>query len=76
MRCKKSGDGAEMTEDITEKCEWREDSVDEGSWDTACGLTFYLSDGTPKDHLFDFCCFCGKSLLETKLAAEDEEDEE
>jgi len=31
-------------------------------WDTGCGNTFHLEDGTPGSNGMRFCCFCGGRL--------------
>ena len=46
-------------------CEWREDS--EGDWETECGQTFILNDGTPRDNLMNFCCYCGHPLVQVEF---------
>ena len=44
-----------------EECAWRED---EGVWETDCGETFVLNDGTPYENGMRFCCFCGKGIAQ------------
>lgn len=46
------------------KCEWKEDS--DGNWDTFCGETFCLEEGTPSENTYKFCPACGGVLKETK----------
>lgn len=43
-------------------CEWTPSDEGEDLWDTQCGHLFILTCGTPKDHGFRFCCYCGKPL--------------
>jgi hypothetical protein len=46
-------------------CTWTEDS--DGNWETDCGETFILNDGTPKENHMKFCCYCGKPLKEERF---------
>ena len=54
----------------TPECAWECDS--EGNWETGCGGTFILNEGTPGDNRMAFCCYCGKPLMETFSEAERE----
>ena len=48
-----------------EACTWtRNLDDDSGMYETSCGEAFMISDGTPKENSFKFCCYCGKSLEE------------
>jgi DNA-binding transcriptional regulator YdaS (Cro superfamily) len=47
------------------QCAWEQQT--DGDWDTACGHTFVIMDGTPADNGITFCCFCGKPLRHTAL---------
>jgi len=31
-------------------------------WETSCGESFYLEDGTPRDNNMRFCPYCGRRL--------------
>ena len=42
-------------------CHWAEDE-DSGAYDTECGHTFALNDGTPAENEMAFCCYCGSQL--------------
>lgn len=46
-------------------CVWTEDGS-YSCWETGCGQSFCLEDGTPKDNSMKFCCFCGEKLRERK----------
>jgi hypothetical protein len=48
-----------MNEEHT--CQWSED-FEQGKWDTACGESFVVIDGTPADNKMKYCCYCGKKL--------------
>lgn len=52
-------------------CEWKEDS--DGNWDTSCGQTFCVEDGTPADNGYEFCQACGGGLKEIPYKEEAEE---
>jgi len=44
-------------------CEWTAQAGSDWSlWDTGCGNTFHLEDGTPGSNGMRFCCFCGGKL--------------
>lgn len=43
------------------KCRWVQDEW-EGSWNTSCGHSFSIIDGTPTDNDMKFCCYCGGSI--------------
>jgi hypothetical protein len=58
----------------TPMCQWSED--EDGNWETACGQTFVLSEGTPSENSFKFCCYCGKQLCEVPWVEPDEPVEE
>ena len=62
-----------MTELYTPECAWECDS--EGNWETDCGGTFILNEGTPRDNRMAFCCYCGKSLKEMFSEVEMETEE-
>jgi hypothetical protein len=48
-----------------ERCTWTEDA-DIGAWDTECGHSFCLEDGTPKQNRMKFCCYCGQPLEQVR----------
>jgi len=51
-------------------CTWTED--ENGPWDTACGESYEINDGTPEDNNMAFCCFCGKALKQKLFEGGDE----
>jgi hypothetical protein len=44
-------------------CEWKNNGMDT-LWDTSCGETFLLSEGTPLENGMRYCCYCGGKLYE------------
>lgn len=54
-----------------ETCTWFNEFATD-RYDTDCGSSFTLNDGTPSDNRMKFCCFCGKPIVEE---FEEEEDE-
>ena len=55
------------------ECEWTED-VD-GNWETGCGETFVLIEGTPNDNKMSYCCYCGGELWEVVYKEPEVEEE-
>ena len=46
-------------------CNWlRVDGHEYDQWDTDCGQSFWLTDGTPYGNQMQFCCYCGNVLNE------------
>lgn len=45
------------------ECMWAEEDE---YWETACGNSFVLNDGTPSDNDLKFCPYCGKFLHQTR----------
>lgn len=45
-------------------CTWQSD--EDSNWDTKCEQTFIFLDGGPVDNWFEFCPYCGGSLVEAK----------
>ena len=45
-----------------EGCNWSEANAS-GAFDTDCGHTFLLDDGTPAENKMAFCCYCGGKLI-------------
>ena len=63
---------AALTERQT--CVWQQDGdSDSGIYGTSCGHYFAITDGTPKDNEMQWCCYCGKKLMQ-ELITEDEDD--
>jgi hypothetical protein len=46
-----------------DKCEWAQEDESSDAWDTGCGRTFLINDGTPPENGMCYCCFCGKTLI-------------
>jgi hypothetical protein len=42
-------------------CKWHQNEY-WSAYDTECGDSFYLEDGTPEENGMKFCCYCGKPL--------------
>jgi hypothetical protein len=60
------GDGAFVKEKqkAQDVCNWHEQDSESVYWSSDCGLDFVLSDGTPKENGLNFCCRCGKKIVE------------
>lgn len=58
-----------------EICNWNQEDDDWGSYETDCGQSFNLTDGTPDDNNLKFCCFCGKALVGHPFVWEDDDDD-
>lgn len=52
-------------------CRWQEDGGT--SWETGCGHSFTLNDGTPKENDMKYCCYCGGALVEVVPEPSEEE---
>lgn len=51
------------TPKTTEVCRWQ--SSGEGDiYETECGDTFQIFEGSPSDNHMEFCCYCGRKLKE------------
>ncbi len=48
---------------MKDTCEWKYDDID-NYWESSCGLTWYLSEGTLKENKMNFCPKCGKKIKE------------
>jgi hypothetical protein len=54
-----------------ETCTWHQDGdSDSGVYATSCRHYFNLEDGTPEDNKMQWCCYCGKKLVQ-ELITED-----
>lgn len=53
-------------------CEWKEDA--DGNWDTGCGSSFAIIDGTPEENKMAFCPYCGGQLVQKLLVQDEDED--
>ena len=57
---------------MSDICEWRQ--VEEYDYyDTSCGQSFTIIEGTPKENLMHYCCYCGKPLKYVPWQEEDDE---
>ena len=45
-------------------CAWTQD--EEGVWQSSCGCSFILNEGTPSENKMAFCCYCGKAIKEVQ----------
>lgn len=57
-------------------CNWeQEDDWDHsGQWNTDCGMSWSMTEGTPKENGMRFCAGCGKALVEVPFVREVEEE--
>ncbi len=53
----------------TETCEWCDDY--DGVWQTTCGNAWQFNNGGPINNKMKFCPYCGKSLIEKRIEADD-----
>lgn len=44
-------------------CVWSQ-SWEGGMWETGCKHAFEVNDGLPSENGMQFCCFCGRTLVE------------
>jgi hypothetical protein len=57
-----------------ETCEWKELANEfETTWDTLCGETFILIEGTPVENSMNFCPYCGKKVKQVLAEIENDE---
>lgn len=56
-------------------CEWARDEEGGYWWDTTCGNSFAIDDGTPVDNRMEFCCFCSNKLIEVPYEHEGEDND-
>lgn len=52
------------------RCVWTE-NFDPDYWETSCGQSFTLIDGTLEDNHIRFCAFCGCEIAAQPAAAAD-----
>jgi hypothetical protein len=55
---------------VSAPCVWHQDFDD--VWETDCQHAFCVTDGTPVENEFKFCCFCGGSLVQELYCGGDE----
>ena len=53
-------------------CTWTQDSY-WGNWDSACGLSWQFTGGSPSDNEMVCCPKCGRKLVESAVKEEEEE---
>jgi hypothetical protein len=53
---------------MDETCTWSPD--EDGNWHTQCGSIFCLENGAPYENGMDFCCYCGKDLIQPVILEE------
>lgn len=56
-----------------EPCTWTQDN--DGNWWTTCKNAFTVTDGSPTANKMQFCCYCGKPLVEVPYVEPKEEGE-
>ena len=57
-----------------ETCTWHQDGdSDSGVYATSCRHYFNLEDGTPEDNKMQWCCYCGKKLVQELITENDDE---
>ena len=44
-------------------CNWTYDEWHD-VWETECGGAFCIGEGKPSDNNMNFCCYCGRKLVE------------
>ena len=55
-------------------CTWHQDGdSDSGVYATSCRRYFNLEDGTPEDNKMQWCCYCGKKLVQELITEDDDE---
>jgi hypothetical protein len=57
-------------------CRWSQQDHESGDcWETDCGGTFGIDEGTPSENGMKFCCYCGAPLAEEKFVPDEEDDD-
>ena len=61
-------------QDESETCTWHQDGdSDSGVYATSCRRFFNLTDGTPEDNKMQWCCYCGKRLVQELITEDGDE---
>jgi hypothetical protein len=61
-------------QDEPETCTWYQDGdSDSGVYATSCRRYFNLEDGTPEDNKMQWCCYCGKKLVQELITEDGDE---
>lgn len=55
------------------KCNWYQNDENSAGWSGDCGIDFWLEEGKPSENEMNYCCKCGKKLIEHKYEDESEE---
>jgi hypothetical protein len=55
----------EIVDDAARVCKWDQEDDEYGSYDTDCGRSFSITEGTPEENGMKYCCFCGKTAVGT-----------
>lgn len=58
-----------------DECIWTEDP-EYGTWETSCGETFCMIEGTPEENGYKYCPSCGKKLRQAHYQPEQDEADE
>lgn len=62
---------------MAEICNWNQYDDEYASYETDCGQSFVLNEGSPADNRMKFCCYCGKQLVGHEFVEEiDEPDDD
>jgi hypothetical protein len=52
---------------VAPTCVWHLDDADDSQmWETSCGHAFQFNEDGPKENHAAFCCYCGKTLTESR----------
>jgi len=55
-------------------CTWFQDGDSDSSmYQTSCRKYFDLTDGTPEDNKMQWCCYCGKKLVQELITEDSDE---
>ncbi|CAB4127016.1 hypothetical protein UFOVP254_16 [uncultured Caudovirales phage] len=52
---------------------WQDGDSDSGVYATSCRHYFDLNDGTPEDNKMQWCCYCGKRLMQELITEGEDE---
>ena len=61
---------------VVKSCNWAQDGYEPDLWDSDCGQSFYLKEGTPLENKMRFCFGCGKPLTESPCTFSEDEDDD
>ena len=58
-------------------CIWTQQGDDENdTYETSCGEMHSITEGTPEENKFKFCCYCGKPLKQSLIPPYVDDDDE